>query len=325
MTTDLIIDGNYILSKSVFVLHKNNLLFGGLHKALEATINNYRKWYPFANVYMVSDSREKSWRKELLPEYKGQRKSDSEIDWQFVYQAYGEFKNNLKGIKILEAPSIEGDDWITFLAHKANEQKKSTVIVSNDYDIKQLIQFRLDPLTINIMTNEMSGKEKIFLPKNYLTFLNKVNRLPNNDIFALNDNSEFLKLLDRFINKYEIIEIDPVEALFTKIVSGDTSDNISSVWKVTKNGKSRGIGAKGAKSFFTQYLSEFGDVNFNDPDIFENIADLICEKKNLPKSTMGSIVMNLSDNMKLIDLTLSNLPKEILEKMNTIYENDSKK
>ena len=41
MLVDLIIDGNYILSRLVFTLHKNNLLFGALNRSLENTIKNY--------------------------------------------------------------------------------------------------------------------------------------------------------------------------------------------------------------------------------------------------------------------------------------------
>ena len=172
MLVDLIIDGNFILSKLVFTLHKNNLLFGALHNSLENTIKNYRKWYPFANIYLVSDSKEKSWRKQLTSAYKATRKKDSDIDWNFVYQTYGEFKESIQPTcKILEAPHIEGDDWISFLVEKANIEGRSTIIVSNDYDIKQIVNFGLEPLYINIMTNEMFNKEKLFLPINYQIFL----------------------------------------------------------------------------------------------------------------------------------------------------------
>jgi 5'-3' exonuclease len=140
MTCDLIIDGNFVLSKLVFTLHKNNLLFGALHKSLENAINNYRKWYPFANVYLVSDSKEKSWRKQLTKAYKATRKKDSDIDWTFVYGAYDEFKQSMNGlVKVLEAPHVEGDDWIAYLCDKANKEGRSTIIVSNDYDIKQIV------------------------------------------------------------------------------------------------------------------------------------------------------------------------------------------
>ena len=320
MICDLIIDGNYILSKNTFTLHKNNLLFGALHKSLENTVNNYRKWYPFANVYLVSDSKEKSWRKQLTTNYKATRKKDSDIDWTFVYGAYGEFKDSMKGlVKVLEAPHVEGDDWISFLVTKANNEGRSTIIVSNDYDIKQIVNYGLDPLFINIMTNEMYNKEKLFLPRNYQIFLNKVSKLPSDDIFSLNDNTDFLLLLDRFINKYEINEINPVESLMVKIISGDTSDNIGSVWSVVKNGKKRGIGAKGAQSIYDEYILEFGELNLSDPDLYENIADLICEKKKLSKTQIEPIVENIKDNMKLIDLRMHNLPEEIVEKMETGY------
>jgi 5'-3' exonuclease len=322
MLVDLIIDGNYLLSKLVFTLHKNNLLFGALHKSLETSVLNYRKWYPFANVYLVSDSKEKSWRKKLNQNYKANRKKDSDIDWEFVFSAYNEFKESMKwrGIKIMEAPHIEGDDWISFLVEKANKESRCSIIVSNDYDIKQLVGYSIDPLTINIMSNEMHNKQKLFLPKNYQLFMNSINKLDNNDIFNLNDNQDFINLLNTFMDKYEINEVDPMEVLIIKLISGDTSDNISSAWSIVKNGKKRGIADKGAKSIFDEYLVNFGEPNLNDPDLTENIADLICEKKKLSKSSMNGIKTNIESNMKLILLNTEYMPEEIVQKMTEVYE-----
>jgi 5'-3' exonuclease len=158
------------------------------------------------------------------------------------------------------------------------------------------------------------------MPKNYQIFISEVKNLPNDDIFNLNDNSDFLILLNRFLTKYEIVEIDPMESLVVKIISGDQSDNIGSVWSQVKNGKKRGIGAKGAKTIYDNYLVEFGEVNLKDPDLYENIADLICEKKKLSKTQIESIVENIHGNVKLIDLRLENLPKEIIEKMENKFE-----
>ena len=322
MVCDLIIDGNYILNKNTFTLHKNNLLFGGLHKSLEISISNYRKWYPFANIYLVSDSRERSWRKRLSSEYKANRKKDSDIDWDFVFSAYTEFKNSIaeKGFKILEAASVEGDDWISFLVNKANSEGRSTIIVSNDHDIKQVVNYSLNPLWINIMSNEMMNKQKLFLPKNYQLFIDSLTRQNNNDIFNLNDNSDFLLLFNSFLSKYEISEANPIEALLVKVISGDTSDNISSVWSIVKAGRKRGIGDKGAKSVFQDYIMEFGEPNLEDPDLAENIADLICERKKLSKTSITSIKENIDKNMKLINLNMDNLPIEIVQKMNIVYE-----
>jgi 5'-3' exonuclease len=322
MLCDLIVDGNFLLNRLVFTLHKNNLLFGALHKSLEISILNYRKWYPFANIYLVSDSKEKSWRKKLNQNYKSTRKKDNDIDWEFVFTAYNEFKADMKnrGIKIMEAPHIEGDDWISFLIERANLENRSTIVISNDYDIKQLMGYSLNPLYINLMSNEMMNKQKLFLPKNYQLFLNAINKVDNDDIFALNDNGEFIKLLNNFINKYEIHVVDPMESLIIKLISGDTSDNISSVWSVIKNGKKRGIAEKGAKSIFDEYLVHFGEPKLTDPDLTENIADLICEKKKLSRNSITDIKTNIEDNMKLILLNTSYLPNEVVKKMEYVYD-----
>lgn len=319
MLLNCIIDGNYILSRLVFTLHKNNLLYGALYNALENTLSNYKKWYPFTNVYLVSDSKEKSWRKQLHTDYKSHRKRDSEIDWGFVYKTYDDFKSNLQGVKILEAPTIEGDDWISFLIDESNKLSQSNIIISNDHDIKQLLSFSLDPLWINFMSNEMYNQEKLFLPKNYQVFLDRVNKLPNDDIFNLNDNSDFLRLFNRFTSKYQLNEIDSVESLMIKVISGDVSDNIQSVYQVTKNGKTRGIGARGAHSIFQEYHSEFGYPSLSDPDFFDNIADIICEKKKVSKSNMPVIVNRIKQNMILVDLRVDTLPQNIVEKMRAVY------
>ena len=322
MKVNLIIDGNYLVHKVVHPLHKNNILFGSLYKSLEISISNYRKMYPFSNIYLVSDSRDKSWRKSINPEYKATRKKDSDIDWKFVYETYGEFKKDVisNGIKVLESSGIEGDDWVAFLINESNKKSISTFVVSNDYDIKQELKYNISPLWINIMSNEMANKLKVFLPKNYQIFINEVSKLDNDDIFNLNDNNEFLNLIKTINDKFEVVEIDYMESLFIKVISGDISDNIKSVWSVTKNGKTRGIGDKGAKNIIDSYQLEFGDLDISDPDIYENIADIICEMKKLSKSSIENIKNNIIDNMKLIHLDMGNLPKFVIDKMESEYE-----
>ena len=189
----------------------------------------------------------------------------------------------------MEAPEVEGDDWISFLVNNSNKEKRSCIIVSNDHDIKQLIKFSINPLTINIMSNEMYNRNMVFLPENYKMFLSKIES-EEEDIFTLNTNKEFLKLISQFEQKYNFKQVDNTLELFTKIVSGDTSDNIPSAWStVTKSGRKRGIGKTGAISIYKEYLLEFGDPDIDDVDLTENIADIICEKKNIPKTEMSEI------------------------------------
>ena len=170
------------------------------------------------------------------------------------------------------------------------------------------------------MSNEMFSKQKLFLPANYQIFLDTINKLDNNDIFNLNDNQDFINLLHNFIKRYDITEINPIESLIIKIISGDISDNIPSSWSVTKNGKRRGIAERGAKSIFDEYINNFGYPSIDDPDLTENIADLICEKKKLSISSIPEIKKNLENNMKLIMLDTNKITSDILNKMKSVYE-----
>lgn len=320
MKTNLIIDGNYLLNRLTFTLHKNNLLYGALLKSLENSMSNYKRWYPFTNIYLASDSKERSWRKKLFPEYKANRKKDSDIDWKFVFDTYSEFKENLGNVKVLEAPTIEGDDWISFLVEKSNSDNISTLIVSNDYDIKQKLKIQIEPLVINLMVNEIYNKQKVFLPENYKIFLYELKKFSNDDVFNLNDNKEFINFIEGLVEKYDTNLVNWSESLFIKLVSGDAGDNIDSAWSLIKNGKKRGIGEKGAKTILNEYLKEFGIVDWNDSDLHENIADLICEKKKLSKHQISKITSKLNINSSIINLDLSKLPKDIIDIMNKIYE-----
>ena len=320
MKINLILDGNYLLQRNVFSLHKNNLLYGALESSLEISVNNYRQWFGFENVYFVSDSKEKSWRKQLYNEYKGNLKKDTDIDWEFVYNTYDTFKAKLASkVKILEYSQVEGDDWISYIAQTSNKEGISNLIVSNDYDIKQLIKYELDPMWINIMSNEVYANQKIFLPKNYQIFLDKVkSNAANNDIFTLSNDTEFLGMIASFMERYEVNAVNATESLVIKLISGDAGDNILSVWALEKNGKRRGIGDAGAKSLYDTYELEFGDVDINSNDFLDNIADLICEKKKLVKSDeFDKIKQNLELNYKIINLSLENIPQDIINKIET--------
>jgi hypothetical protein len=169
------------------------------------------------------------------------------------------------------------------------------------------------------MSNEMHSRQKVFLPRNYKIFISTLKKNIDDDIFNLNDNTDFINLISSFIDRCETFEVDPMESLIIKLISGDNSDNISSAWSQVKNGKKRGIAERGAKSIFDEYISNFGEPNLSDPDLTENIADLICEKKKLSKTSIGDIKVNIENNMKLIVLKTENMPDEIVTKMSNIY------
>lgn len=305
MKINLVIDGNYILMRSVFSLVKYNVLFGELHDSLYKTLDNLKSLHFFDNIFFVSD-KGGSWRKNIYPEYKAHRSKNDDIDWDFVYTAYKEFKEDLPpNVTLLEAPLIEGDDWIARIVMESNKKGYANLIISNDHDIKQLLNFSLSPLYINIMSNEMFNREKVFLPENYEVFMHHLFEESNsNDLFDLSKDAETLSFLNKFIERREKHIVDDKKELITKVISGDKSDNIKSVFeKATKSGKMRGIGDAGAKKIYKKYFEDFGELSLDDDDLFENIADLVVENKKGSFNDIPNVVNKISDNMQLINLT----------------------
>ena len=316
MKINLIIDGNYILNKNVFTLHKYNVLFGELHESLDKSVDNFKSIHFFDNIFFVSDSGS-SWRKNLYADYKGHRSKSDDIDWDFVYTAYKEFKADLpSNVTLLEESFIEGDDWISQIILESNKRGYANVVISNDHDIKQLIKYSTNPLYINIMSNEMFNREKIFLPHNYEIFMQQLHESSKDvDLFELSTDNETLAFFKRFIERREIHLVDDKKELVTKIISGDKSDNIKSVYqKATSTGKMRGIGDSGAKKIYDMYFQEFGELDMQDVELFDNIADLVREVKKARFDEINGIKNKLSDNMQLI--SLFNIPDHIKDQMN---------
>lgn len=315
MKINLIIDGNYILNKSVFTLHKYKALFGELHESLEKTVKGFKSLYFFDNIFFVSDSGT-SWRKNIYTDYKANRSKSDDIDWDFVYTAYREFKEELPpNVTLLEAPQIEGDDWIARIVLESNKKGYANLIISNDHDIKQLLKFSLSPLYMNLMSNEMFNREKVFLPNNYEIFMQKLHQESNNnDLFNLSKDAETLNFLNKFTERREKHIVDDKESLITKVISGDKSDNIKSVFqKATKSGKMRGVGETGAKKIYKKYFEEFGEMDLDDNDLFENIADLVVENKKGSFDDIPKVVNRISDNLQLI--SLFDLPDYVVDQI----------
>ena len=268
MEINIVIDGNYILMKNIFALKKMNELYGNLEVSLHASLKKFMVLYPFANVFLVSDSGT-SWRKNIYPEYKANRTKSDEIDWDFVFQAYTNFKADLpKRVTLYECPNIEGDDWISHLIR--TNPTTSTLIISNDHDLKQLINFNNINKSMVFMSNEMYSNTKVFMPQNYHLFLSHIRDTISDNIFEVNDEDEYIRFILDFIKIRNIDIVNPIESFITKLIKGDKSDNIKSVFITkSKNGKDRGIGDAGAQKIYNNYVSEFGEPKLNDNQLFE--------------------------------------------------------
>lgn len=314
---NLILDMNYVLNKLVFVLHKENILHGQLEEELIKLINSHANQYPFCNIYMVYDSKVPSWRKSLLPQYKATRTKDTDIDWTFVYEVFNlvlDLYRKNKRFTILGANTIEGDDFISYVIRKSNMKNESCLIISSDKDLLQFIYYNRKTMTVNLMFND-SNKQKTYIPNDMGSFLADAEaNEPIPDLFNFSISLPVYDFLKNYLSYKELTEVDHIKSLFCKLVSGDKSDNINSIY--IKN--LRGIGSAGAVKIYDMYLESYGipiineDLNSN-TELFENIADIVSEYKKLPSVEIKKIMDSLELNFKLI--CLYELPDYVEQKI----------
>ena len=325
---NIIFDTNFLLHKNVQWLHKINRLYGDLYLALETNVERLVALNKWDNVFIVSDSKKKSWRQQDLDdEYKGTRTKNQDIDWKFVYETYNDFKNEIgQKYTVLERDHIEGDDWITALVYKYNKKGIGNFIVSSDQDLLQLLHFKLnkDKSYINIQSNDKISNEKIFVPVGYELWMDEYSKNRNSDVFNLDNSYYDLNFFQSCLNKFEIIEVDNNESLFKKLVMGDKGDNVPCPYKtLTKTGKERGIGKAGADKIWNHF-SENYDVIFDtgSDEFTEAIVESIqaVNKVDLSESRFNQVKNNIKSNIKLMELHYKHYPEwvlnEIIDEMN---------
>lgn len=323
---NLIIDSNFILNKVVFNLFKEKRLYIDLERELTNNFNSLYKIASFNTIYIVSDSNKTSWRKDIYGDYKVKRKREDGIDWQFVFDIYHSFITNQinirKSFKIYRIDGIEADDIIAKIIQKTNNNGESNFIISNDHDIKQFLYYTISNNTINFMSNEYKSRnEMLYLPYDYKAFLSYNFNNDKNieiDIFDLDSFETENKahyILDKMLQYRTVDLVYSEQSLFKKIVSGDVSDNIKSVYM----NKNRGIGKAGAEKIYQEYVKIYGlpvfkaDISDN-TELFENMVDIITEVKKIGILQYDDILKNIKFNFGLI--SLKKLPYDIDNKIN---------
>ena len=113
--------------------------------------------------------------------------------------------------------------------------------------------------------------QRLYLPKNYKIYLDTVVKSSTSLFDDSADINDFITFLDDLILKSKVKEVDPEESLFTKIVSGDSGDNIISVARIKAgvyDDNANGIGESGAETIYKIY-KELGKRNNSlENDIF---------------------------------------------------------
>jgi DNA polymerase-1 len=110
------------------------------------------------HIAVVFDSKEKTFRHELLKSYKANR---TEMPDELAAQI-GPLQDIIRalGIPLIVMPGIEADDIIGTLAHQAQKQGFHTYIVTNDKDMAQLVNDRVS--LVDTMKNRVLGPNEVF-------------------------------------------------------------------------------------------------------------------------------------------------------------------
>ena len=309
MKSNIIFDLNYCMHKNAYTLNRLGTLYGDFYNAMTNNILKYTSMYRFDNVFIVSDSRQKSWRKQELDTYKAHRSKDESVDWEFVFKVYDEWKDDMKEkYNVVCNDHVEGDDWVTSIILKTNKKGYSNVVISSDRDMTQLLNYKInsDKKFINIQIDDINGKEQLFLPEGWELYLNDLEENGNTDVFNLDNSYNWNSFIKKLIGQWKHTDINPKGVLFQKIISGDKSDNIKSIGDV---------GAAKIWEFYKQnYAIHFDTANPIFPDEIINCIESVKDIE-LSDGVKEQTIHNIYQNIKLIELHYRHFPDFIVEKI----------
>lgn len=288
------------------------------------------------DVVFVKDSH--SWRKDLLlqQEYKGNRKkAQDNIDNNGFTTVINNFTDTLNelGVKISQVYRSEGDDLISAWSDHLFQEGKSSLILSTDKDLTQLVKcvndvhiMQYSPIAnklyiseetnqvINDMKNKTISQENLF-----------------DEIFTISVESDSF---EKFVESAEIEIVNPEHVRFTKIVGGDTSDNIYPVYFKMGDGTTRnkGIGAKTVEKIYEAFKHRLGcefDYHiYSNEDAMKMLCNIIYDIAKIKDEnfTRRMLFENLKTNTSLVSLTTESIPEDVIEGMHSsILEESDKK
>ena len=213
---NLIIDGTQVLYSNLAVnkddyTNKGDYI-GGVTGTLRQISGFINKFTP-DSVFVVFDIDKSKYRLKLYPQYKAGRhqalndEMKERFDLRFLHITYLKLILSMLGCRVLTYPDVEADDII---ANFVEQSGRNNTIISTDKDFAQLL----------------SSTTRLYRPVKY-----------KNDEFGDNQ-------LVSYKNVDRILGYPHSYSILIKILSGDSSDNISGI---------DGIGIKTAVKIITDF------------------------------------------------------------------------
>lgn len=316
---DLVIDANSLFHTYAFGLgngssnflsrpNDKTKMYSHLFTNLEELI---RTIHPMGRVIFCFDG-QYVWRKPFLLDfgidYKGGRKDKPEkFNREGLYEMLGECYHTLKkyGYQTYKFDSLEADDLIGLITNVNIEKGISSVIYSADSDLNQLlrydgknyvVRYSNDVYHTHHSFNTVTPKEEDF-----------------GGIFSLEVNTMSGTSFESKIFSKSVL-VDPIRSLFSKILSGDTSDNIPPVYRYQKGVQEVNFTELRANQIYDRFGFSELDLNglVDEKPRLDLASKIVAETKTNEISKIREISDNILRNKKVIHLDHKDLRETIM-------------
>jgi 5'-3' exonuclease len=333
----LLIDGNYFLFRSFYVLPKTSGKALDSKKEMDIfmrklSIDFTSEMRKFRNIVdqVVFTIDSKSWRKDFFPEaeYKANRSEDGAINWDNFHKVGEEFKAILKkkGVILHKVNGAEGDDLVFAWSVNCNLRGKSTIIFSGDKDLIQLVNRNSSTDAFTLWY--ANANKRLVAYEGFKDWMNTDDPQVS-DIFSMQkaiSSSSFLKEQMRNIIKESKLEVEEVNAGdfgFKKVLMGDAGDNVKPVYyysEINKKGQNRnyGVSEKKAESVLLEFEKKYGKFKVEylyDESYQRHICNLLIKVLSATRMTYEQIHRNIQDNTSLVILHQKSIPEPIYNQL----------
>jgi len=336
-----VIDGNYFLFRTLYVLPRKSKKSEMLGTDEDATVFMRKLATDFAyqirlfeglidKVVWTIDSR--SWRKDFYPEaeYKGNRKQDSSINWANFSKVTEEFTQLLikQGVIYSKVNGAEGDDLMYAWNTESLANDKSVIMFTGDKDLVQLVNRSKNNNTHTILFSP--AHKKLYTYQGFSEWLTTEEKETSTDLFDVlktssSPESQSKKLLSSIISKKKVsvVEVDPEDFRFRKVLTGDSGDNVPpAYWHIStpKNGNPRRYGISEAKAgaIIQEFKDKHGSLShmyLYDNGYITDLANILIRHMKAKHMSREQIISNLKSNVNLMVLSSHTIPEGILDEM----------
>lgn len=314
----ILYDGGFLLMSRLFAFEKGFALDNSeaqkraaaeaFKETMSQTLSKTLNMFPDAdNIVLMSEGG--SWRKNLpIPSqledttYKGHREKKP-LDWNAIYKAYNEFARNCEavGITVSQHSAIEGDDWAWYWSRRLNAEGTNVLIWTSDCDLKQLVQVHN-----NCFTAWYNDKAGLVFPKEM--------EWPEDPMEAMINPPFQSPYMAKLTRGKKVTYINPDLIVINKVLCGDAGDNIKSVFRFKKNGRTYRFADSDCKRLIEVLgIDSMKKFLANKDRVARNITEI---KKFADQGASSELILEMIDyNIALVWLNERVLPDTVTSSM----------